>query len=211
MRWISLIFLFLTALIAGADKQVIGYAADPLIKEFGLNSAQWGLIGSSFFWLYLVTSFAGGTWSDRLGTTKMLFIILSGVTIMQFSSFAIAGLSMLILYRVLLGAFEGPYVPAGMSFVSQKFPPHLRGLGMSIFISGASLGGIIAAPILVGWIESYGWRWTFVILGCISLAILVSWLLFERFTKDKQESVTPKPQKLKWSDVASVLAIQLVF
>ncbi|MEH6942115.1 MFS transporter [Bacillus sp. JJ722] len=205
MRWISLMFLFLFALIAGADKQVIGYAADPLIKEFDLSSAQWGIVGSSFFWLFLVTSLVGGTWSDRLGTTKMIFIVLGGVSLMQFSSFAIVGLPMLILYRVLLGAFEGPYAPSAMNFVTQKFPAELRGLGMAVFLSGASLGGIISAPILVSLIERYSWRWTFVILGFVSLAILVAWYLFEHVTKKKQKYDTPKPQKLKWSNIAPVL------
>lgn len=205
MRWISLMFLFLAALVAGADKQVIGFAADPLIKEFDLNSNEWGIIGSSFFWLFLITSFVGGTWSDRIGTTKMLFILLAGLTIMQFSVFAITGLSLLILYRILLGAFEGPFNPTGMSFVSERFPPEFRGLGMSVFLAGWSLGGVISAPILVGLIEKYGWRMTFVILGFTSLAILVSWFLFEQFRKNKQKVDTPKPQKLKWADIAPVL------
>ncbi|MFA1710116.1 MFS transporter [Peribacillus frigoritolerans] len=207
MRWINLMLLFLASLVIYADKQVIGYTADSLMSEFSLNSSQWGLIGSSFFVLFIITSFVGGTWSDRLGTTKMIFIVLAGVSIIQFGAYAIVGLPMLILYRVLLGAFEGPMYPTGMSHVTQNFPPHLRGLAVSIFISGASLGGIVSAPILVASMEKYGWRWTFMILGFISMGILAIWMLIDRNTKNKQQHITTTAQakKLKWADIAPIL------
>ncbi|MCU6598967.1 MFS transporter [Peribacillus frigoritolerans] len=205
MRWINLMLLFVASLIIYADKQVIGYAADSLMTEFSLNSSQWGLIGSSFFVLFIITSFVGGTWSDRLGTTKMIFLVLAGVSIVQFGAYAIVGLPMLILYRVLLGAFEGPMYPTGMSHVSQNFPAHLRGLAVSIFIAGASLGGIISAPILVASMEKYGWRWTFMVLGFISLAVLAIWMLIDRFTKKNQHINSPQAKKLKWSEIVPIL------
>ena len=205
MRWISLLLLFFASLITYADKQVIGFAAEPLIKEFSLNGSQWGIVGSSFFILFIITSFIGGTWSDRIGTTRMIFIVLAGVTIIQFGSFAILGLPMLILYRVLLGAVEGPMNPSGLSFISRVFPEELRGLAVSVFIAGASIGGIISAPILVGMMEKFGWQWTFISLGAVSLILLVIWALFDRYTKNKQNVATVQAKKLKWSDIGPVL------
>ena len=205
MRWISLLLLFFASLITYADKQVIGFAAEPLIKEFSLNGSQWGIVGSSFFILFIITSFIGGTWSDRIGTTRMIFIVLAGVTIIQFGSFAIIGLPMLILYRVLLGAAEGPMNPSGLSFISRVFPEELRGLAVSVFVAGASIGGIISAPILVGMMEKFGWQWTFISLGAVSLILLVIWALFDRYTKNKQNVATVQAKKLKWSDIGPVL------
>ncbi|MEH6942306.1 MFS transporter [Bacillus sp. JJ722] len=205
MRWISLILIFLTTLIIYADKIVIGFAAEPLMKEFSLNASQWGLVGSSFFVLYIITSFIGGTWSDRLGTTRMLFIVLAGVSIIQFGAIAIAGFSMLIVYRILLGALEGPYYPTGLSHISQIFPENLRGLAMSVMIAGGSIGGIVCAPILVSLIENVGWRWTFVSLGFVSLMVLMIWALVNRYDKKKQKVSRNEAPKLKWKDIAPVL------
>ncbi|MFF5400626.1 MFS transporter [Peribacillus butanolivorans] len=205
MRWISLILLFLTVFITYADKVVIGFAAEPLMKEFSIDSAQWGLVGSSFSILLIVTSFIGGTLSDRVGTYKMIFFVLAGVTIVQFSSFAIVSLPMLILYRVLLGAVEGPGVPAGMSHISRVFPTELRGRAISIFVAGGTISGIISAPILVNLIEKFGWRWTFVSLGFVSLIIVVFWVLINRNEKKKQKFNTTPIKKIKWSDISPVL------
>lgn len=205
MRWISLILLFFASLITYADKQVIGFAAEPLMKEFNLNGSQWGIVGSSFFILFIITSFIGGTWSDRIGTTKIIFIVLAGVSIIQFGAIAIIGLPMLILYRVLLGAVEGPFIPSGFNHIAKFFPTELRGLAVSIFVAGASIGGIVCAPILVGLIEKIGWQLTFVALGSVSMIILIIWALINHFSRKKQNVTVIQAKKLKWSDIAPVL------
>lgn len=205
MRWISLLLLFFASLITYADKVVIGFAADPLMSEFSLNASQWGLVGSSFFIFFIVTSLIGGTWSDRLGTTKMIFLVLIGVSLIQFGSIAITGLSMLILYRVLLGVFEGPMVPAGLSHIAKIFPAESRGFAVSVYIAGSSVGGIISAPILVSLIEKYGWRWTFVLLGFVSLLLFVTWVFVDRKDKRKEAAIVPQARKLKWSEIVPVL------
>ncbi|MDC7286133.1 MFS transporter, partial [Bifidobacterium thermophilum] len=65
------------------------------------------------------------------------------MSIIQLGSFAIIGLPMLIMYRVLLGAFEGPIVPTGLSHIAKIFPAETRGFAVSVFIAGASIGGVV--------------------------------------------------------------------
>ncbi|MCM3180445.1 MFS transporter [Cytobacillus horneckiae] len=205
MRWISLMFLFFASFITYADKVVIGFAAEQLMREFSLNSSQWGIVGSSFFLVYIITSLIGGTWSDRFGTTKIIFIVLAGVSIIQLGSFAIIGLPMLIMYRVLLGAFEGPIVPTGLSHIAKIFPAEARGFAVSVFIAGASIGGIVCAPILVSLIANIGWKWTFVSLGFVSLILLVIWALVNYFSQNRNNHTTIMTKKLKWSHIAPIL------
>lgn len=207
MRWIVLALLFLAYVINYADKAIIGYAAEPLMKELSLNSAEWGMIGSSFYWLFAIAALLGGTWSDRIGTSKVIVILLLAWTVLQFGAYAIMSLPMLILYRVLLGAFEGPFGPVAMSHASKWFPPEKRGIAFAIIVSGASVGGIVSAPILVALIEQYGWRITFALLGVVSLVLVVVWLLVERKNKHlpSNPSAPSKVKKLKWADIAPVL------
>jgi MFS family permease len=205
MKWIGLILLFFATASVTADKMVVGLAAGPLMKEFSLNASQWGTVGSSFFVLFLITSLVGGTWSDRFGTSKMILVVLAGISIVQFGALAVTGLSTFLLYRVMLGAAEGPYIPAALSHVSKLFPPNLRGFTTAVVASGGTVGGIIGAPVLVGLMNKYGWRTTFVLLGLFSMVLLVIWALLNRNSKMEQ-GVTAKPvPKLKWADVAPVL------
>lgn len=207
MRWIVLTLLFFAYVINYADKAIIGYAADPLMKELGLNSTQWGMVGSSFYWLFAISALLGGTWSDRIGTSKMIVVLLLAWTVLQFGSYAIMTLPMLILYRLMLGAFEGPFTPVAMSHAAKWFPPEKRGIAFAVIVSGASVGGIISAPILVALIEKYGWRLTFALLGVVSLVLVFVWLFVDRKNKNHPSNQTAPShvKKLRWADIAPVL------
>ncbi|MGG4457627.1 MFS transporter [Brevibacillus sp. HB1.2] len=207
MRWIVLALMFFAYVINYADKAIIGYAADPLMKELGLNSAQWGMVGSSFYWLFAIAALLGGTWSDRIGTSKMIVVLLLAWTVLQFGSYAIMTLPMLILYRLLLGAFEGPFGPVVMSHAAKWFPPEKRGIAFAVIVSGASVGGIISAPILVAMIEKYGWRLTFALLGVVSLVLAFIWLFVDRKNKNhpSNQMALSKVKKLRWADISPVL------
>ena len=156
MRWTVLLFLFFTMAINFADKSIIGYAADSIMKEFDLTYTQWGLIGSSFFWLFSISGLFGAAWSDKIGTKKIIALMLISWTVLQFGAFAITGLAMLVLYRILLGIGEGPFAPTSISHISKWFKPESRGMAISILNAGGMLGALAAAPILVAVIQILG-------------------------------------------------------
>ena len=115
-------YLFLGAIINFADKSIIGLAAVPIMKEFDLSYAEWGLVGSSYYWLFPITGIIGASMADRFGVKKVLGFIMITWTVLQFGVLAIAALPLLIVYRVLLGAFEGPYSPIAYSHADKWFP-----------------------------------------------------------------------------------------
>ncbi len=62
--WIMVVLLFTFMVINFADKAVIGIAAVPIMQELELGPRQFGLVGSSFFLLFAVSSVATGFLSD---------------------------------------------------------------------------------------------------------------------------------------------------
>ena len=137
MRWVIVIFLFLLYIINYADKAIVGYSAIPIMKDLNLNFSEWGLVGSSFYWLFSIAGILGAALSDKIGTRKMLTIMAIVWTICQFGAFAIFSLPMLIFSRVLLGAFEGPFLATATSHVSRWFPPERRAFAMSLVNCGS--------------------------------------------------------------------------
>ena len=80
--------------------------------------------------------------------------------------------------RGLLGLAEGCANPAGVKAISEWFPAKERGYAGGIFNIGASVGSMVAAP-LVGWaILTHSWQFAFVLTGGIGLVWVVGWLLF---------------------------------
>ncbi|CAH0264122.1 MULTISPECIES: MFS transporter [Peribacillus] len=194
MRWVVLILLFFGAVINFADKSIVGLAAVPIMKEFDLSYAEWGLVGSSYYWLYPVTGIFGAAWADRLGAKKVLGFIMLTWTVLQFGVLAITALPLLILYRILLGAFEGPYSPIAYSHADKWFPPKLKGFANSVVVGGGTVGAMIVAPILVSLITIFGWKVAFAALGAASL---VWFFLFQFLTKENPVEIYENVQKKK--------------
>ena len=70
--WIVVVLLFIFMVINFADKAVIGIAAVPIMQELQLGPRQFGLVGSSFFLLFAVSSVATGFLVNRVQTRWVL-------------------------------------------------------------------------------------------------------------------------------------------
>lgn len=208
MRWVILAFLFFGTVLNFADKSVAGYAAIPIMEELNLNFTQWGLVGSSFFWFFAISGVFGASLSDRIGTKKILAIMVISWTIIQSGSFLVTGLTGLVLMRVLLGIFEGPYFATAANLITKWFPPERRGVAIALMNSGGTIGGLVMAPILVTGISEMGWRNTYGALGLIGIVWFVLWLWLGK-ENPKQETlisgVTKSAPKISWSNIYPVL------
>jgi MFS family permease len=178
--WGMTALLFLFMLINFADKVVVGLAAQPIIKELGLDPKQFGLIGSSFFFLFAVSAVVVGFISNRVQTRHTLLVMAIVWSIVQFPMLGTVSLEVLIACRVILGAGEGPAAPVATHAIYKWFPDQLRGLPTAIIAQGSALGVIIAVPALNWIIVNHSWHWAFGALGIVGLLWSVAWLFLGR-------------------------------
>jgi MFS family permease len=197
MRWAILAFMFFLYVINFADKAIAGYAAVSITEEFGLTPLQWGLVGSSFFWSFVISNIFGSTLSDKLGTRKMITIMAISWTILQFGAFAITNLQLLIAYRILLGIFEGPFFATAIAQLNHWFPAKSRGMATSILNFGGVVGGLVCAPILVYLIETFGWKISFGSLGFVSLLWTILWVWLGKERPDESSEEVAKAPIIK--------------
>lgn len=210
MRWIVLSLLFFGAVLNFADKSIIGLAATPIMDELDLSYEEWGLVGSSYYWLYPVTGIFGAAWADKIGAKKVLVGLMVIWAVLQFGVLAIAALPLLVIYRLLLGTFEGPYSPIAYSHAHRWFPPKLRGFANSVIVSGGTLGSMIIAPVLVALIALLGWKVAFAVLGVASLVWAVAFQFFTKESpvdvyKDMQAKKKTKMEKINVKDFGKLL------
>jgi MFS transporter, ACS family, D-galactonate transporter len=178
--WVIVLLLFLFMLINFADKAVIGLAAVPIMKDLELTPSQFGLVGSSFFFLYSLSGIVTGFIVNRIQTRWALLAMGLIWAIAQFPMIGSVGFSMLIACRVLLGAGEGPAYPVALHSAYKWFPNELRTLPTAMISQGASIGVVLALPGLNYLIVRYSWHWTFAALGLIGLVWALAWLAFGR-------------------------------
>lgn len=210
MRWIVLIILFLGFLINFADKSVVGLAVGPIMEELNLSYSQWGLIGSSFFWIFPVAAVFIGFITDKVSPKKIIGFMLLAWSLLQFGGYLIGGFATLLLYRIFLGFAEGGYAPASLRQLFAYFPPAMRARVTTIFTLGSTVGAYAVAPLVVLLLQLVGWRHAFAIMGLFSLVLLVVWVVVipkktPELEELKVQDGSPPKRKVPWSELYPVL------
>jgi MFS family permease len=175
--WVVTGMLVLFQVIAFADKAVLGLVATDAMAELGITPVQFGFIGSAFFFLYAVVSFATGYIASKVSVKWVLLVMGVVWAVMQFPMLAGGGAAVLLVTRIVLGGAEGPATAMSLSSAHGWFRPQERALPSNLIAAGSTLGPVIAAPLLVWVIVTWGWRWAFGVLGVAGLIWAVTWLL----------------------------------
>lgn len=160
------------------DKVIIGLVSVPLMEELQLSPSQWGVVGSSFFWFFTLSSFILGGMADSRNTKKMFTWVMFVWLVVQFTTPFVTSLSLLMFSRMILGAGEGPAVAISTSIIGKWLPKHRHGIGAGAIFFGATIGPAIASPILISLINQYGWKSAFIAMGIVGLVVLVIWIIF---------------------------------
>ncbi len=178
--WIVVWLLFFFMLINFVDKAVIGLAAVPMMKEIGLSPKQFGLVNSSFFFLFSISAIVTGFIVNRIQARWALLVMAIVWALTQFPMLGTVSLGTVLASRIVLGAGEGPAYPVALHSAYKFFPDELRTLPTSVISQGASIGVVLAIPILDYVIEEYSWHWAFGLLGVIGLIWVAAWALLGR-------------------------------
>jgi len=178
--WIVVALLFLFMVINFADKAVIGIAAIPIMQELELGPRQFGLVGSSFFLLFAVSSIATGFLVNRVQTRWVLLAMGFIWALTQFPMIGSVGLETLVACRIALGAGEGPTTPVALHSAYKWFPNELRTLPTAVIVQGGAIGVMVALPLLNWVIMRWTWHWAFGSLGLAGLIWCALWFVFGR-------------------------------
>jgi len=179
-RWIAVGLLFFFMLINFADKAIIGLASVPIMDELKLTPSQFGLVGSSFFLLFAISSVIVGFICNHVQSRWVILAMGSVWAIAQFPMVGSVGFGTLIACRIALGAGEGPAYPVALHAIYKWFPNELRTLPTAIVAQGAGIGIMIALPLLNLIIVRFSWHWAFAALGAAGLLWTLVWALFGR-------------------------------
>ncbi|MBB3013018.1 MFS transporter [Cupriavidus alkaliphilus] len=158
--WCALIIIF-----DGYDLAVAGIALPSIMKEMGVTATSAGFMVSSALFGMMFGAIFLGTVADRIGRRRAIAICVA-----LFSVFtAAAGLASdpvsFSVTRFLAGLGIGGVMPNVVAQMTEYSPRKLRGTLVTLMFSGYSVGGMLAALLGKGLIESYGWQSVFLAAG----------------------------------------------
>ena len=175
--WKITFLLFLFMLVNFADKIVVGLASDPIMKDLSLDPKQFGLLGSSFFFLFSIAAIIVGFIVNRVETRWVLLGLAVVWALAQFPMVGTVSFTTFVICRVILGAGEGPAASVAAHAIFKWFPDEKRTMPIAILSQGSAFGVIIAVPALNWLIINYSWHYAFGALGVVGLMWVVAWLI----------------------------------
>jgi MFS family permease len=191
--WLVVAMLWVVAFLNYLDRILITSMRDPLVADFSLTDAQFGLLTSVFLWSYGLLSPFGGFFADKYGRKKMIIIsavVWSAVTL--WTGVARSFPEMLIT-RTLMGISEAAYIPAGLALITEYHRSRTRSLATGLHMSGLYAG--LAMGGIGGFIsEWWGWRFGFQFFGLFGiLYALVLIFLLKDAPRHREEMIPEKP------------------
>jgi MFS family permease len=178
--WKITFLLFFFMLVNFADKIVVGLAGVPIMNELKLEPEQFGLLGSSFFFLFSIAAIVVGFIVNRIATRWVLLALALIWALAQFPMLGSVSFTTLLICRVILGAGEGPAASVAMHSVYKWFPDEKRTLPTAVLSQGSAFGVILAVPALNWVIVNYTWHYAFGALGVAGLIWGAAWLIMGR-------------------------------
>src|ERR1700709_1678641 len=175
--WKITFLQFLFMLVNFADKIVVGLAGVPIMTELKLEPEQFGLLGSSFFFLFSIAAIIVGFIVNRVPTRWVLLALALVWALAQFPMVGTVGFTTLLICRIILGAGEGPAFSVAVHALYKWFPDERRTLPTAILSQGSAFGVILAVPALNWIIVNHSWHYAFGALGIVGLMWTAAWLV----------------------------------
>src|SRR5665811_625519 len=147
------------------------------MTEMKLQPEQFGLLGSSFFFLFSISAIVVGFIVNRIATRWVLLALAAIWALAQFPMVGTIGFSTLLICRVILGAGDGPAFSVAAHSVYKWFPDEKRTLPTAILSQGSAFGVILAVPALNWVVVNHTWHYAFGALGVVGLMWVVAWLI----------------------------------
>ena len=173
LRWWVVSLVALAAIINYIDRQAFGALWPDIAKELfpelseDGKKAIYGTISTVFILSYAAGQALFGKIFDWIGT-RIGFVISIGVWSFatMLHSFA-SGMWSFSIFRSLLGLAEAGNWPGAAKANAEWFPTKERAFAQGIFNSGASMGGIVAYPIIGILATFLGWKAIFIVVGIL--------------------------------------------
>lgn len=175
LRWWVMGLLMLGSIINYLTRSTLSVAAPTVMADLQITTQQYSWIVGAFQGAIMLQPICGYV-LDVLGLKLGFAIFAVAWSIICMAHGLATSWPAFAALRGLLGFAEGSANPAGMKATSEWFPARERGLAGGLFNIGASMGSMLAAPLVAWAILYHSWQFAFVVTGIIGLVWVALWL-----------------------------------
>src|SRR5258708_1830111 len=173
--WIIAAAVSLAAFMEVLDTSIANVALPHIAGNLGASNDESTWVLTSYLVSNAIVLPISGWLVTWFGRKQFFLTCIVFFTISSFLCGIAPNLGLLLLFRVLQGAFGGGLQPMAQAILGDTFPPEKRGLAFALYGVTAICAPAIG-PTLGGWItDNYSWRWIFYInvpVGALALGLV---------------------------------------
>ena len=173
--WIIAVVVSLAAFMEVLDTSIANVALPHIAGGLAASNDESTWVLTSYLVSNAIVLPISGWLVGWLGRKRFFLTCIAFFTVSSFLCGIAPSLGLLLLFRVLQGAFGGGLQPMAQAILGDSFPPKKRGLAFALYGITAICAPAIG-PTLGGWItDNYSWRWIFYInvpVGALALVLV---------------------------------------
>ncbi|MCF6242387.1 MAG: MFS transporter [Bacteroidales bacterium] len=195
LRWWIIGLIGIATIINYLDRSTLAIMWPSISNDLGMTKNDYAVILNVFMVAYAVGQSVSGRLFDKVGTRIGYVIAILTWGISSFlHSFARSILSFSFL-RVTLGLGEAGNWPGAVKSNAEWFPVKERAVAQGMFNAGASIGSVIAPPLIATLWAAFGWQVTFIIVGSFGILWIIPWLIINKKLPEKHPWITQSELK----------------
>lgn len=201
LRWFIIGLIFLATVINYIDRSALSImwgnenVEGSISHSLGLTKDHYSYILNIFMVAYALGQLFSGKLFDKVGT-RIGYVISIGIwSLSTILHSTVRGFLSLAFFRTTLGLSEAGNWPGAVKSNAEWFPIKERAIAQGLFNAGASIGSVIAPPLIALLFVAYGWEVTFIIVGAIGLLWIIPWLLINKAGPKKHPWITEEERK----------------
>ena len=179
LRWWIIGVVMIGTSLNYLTRSTLGVAAPTVLADLNIGEREYGWITAAFQLGIMLQPVAGYV-LDLIGLRVGLAAFATAWAGITMAHGLATGWPSLLFLRGALGIAEGTAHPGGLKVVAEWFPARERGFAGGIYNIGASIGSMVAPPLVAAAILFWNWRAAFFIVGLMAAAWVVVWLLVYR-------------------------------
>jgi MFS transporter, ACS family, glucarate transporter len=216
VRWRIVWLMAIGALVSYVLRLNMSIAGEAMVRDLSLTPVQFGLILSAFAWGYAIFQVPGGVFGEVLGPRRALTIVIAAWGVITLATAAIPGaaapaviVGVAMLLRFLLGAAQAPIFPvtSGCS-IRSWFPMRSWAMPNALIAVGATLGGVVAGPVVAWMVVHLGWRGSFVAMAPLGFIGAILWWTYSRDEPEQHPQVNAAELELIRADRPPEAAVE---
>src|SRR5476649_2167412 len=187
LRWYMIGLVTVGTVLGYLTRNAIAAAAPTLMSQLNISTQQYSYIIAAYSACYTLMQPVAGYVLDVMGTKVgyAMFAIMWAIFCMATALASSWG--GLAIARGAVGMAEAAMIPAGLKASSEWFPAKERSIAVGYFNVGSSIGAMLAPPLVVWAIVVRSWELAFIIVGALSLAWAIAWLVLYKHPKNQKK------------------------